>query len=192
MEIILASASPRRRELFKLITPNFKSVSTDADETLPPDIPALKAAERLACIKAAAALEKFPDDIVIGCDTTVICGGAILGKPENKDQCRQFMKLLSDRTHQVATGCCIMDGSGSVSFTSITDVCFRKLTDEEIEAYISTDEPYDKAGGYGIQGKGALLIEKISGDYFTVVGLPVSRLNTELKEFIKNKKLSIQ
>lgn len=191
MEIILASASPRRRELFKLITSDFKAVSTDTDETLPPDIPEFKAAEHLACIKAAAALEKFPDNIVIGCDTTVICGSMILGKPENKEQCRQFMKLLSDRTHQVATGCCIMDSCGSVSFTSITDVCFRRLTDEEIEAYISTNEPYDKAGGYGIQGKGALLIEKISGDYFTVVGLPVSRLNTELNKFLKNKSLSL-
>lgn len=192
MEIILASASPRRRELFKLITSDFKAVSTDADETLPPDIPPLKAAEHLACIKAAAAFEKFPDDIVIGCDTTVICGEKILGKPENKEQCRQFMNLLSDRTHQVATGCCIMDKNGSASFTSVTDVRFRKLTDEEIEAYISTDEPYDKAGGYGIQGKGALLIEKINGDYFTVVGLPVSRLNTELGKFIKNKNISLK
>ncbi len=192
MELILASASPRRRELFKLITSDFKAVSTDADEILPPDIPTLKAAEHLARIKAAAALEKFRDDIVIGCDTTVICGDTILGKPQNKEQCRQFMNLLSDHTHQVATGCCIMDNSGSVSFTSVTDVRFRKLSDEEIETYISTDEPYDKAGGYGIQGKGALLIEEIKGDYFTVVGLPVSRLNMKLKEFLKNKDLSLR
>ena len=93
--------------------------------------------------------------------------------------------MLSGRTHQVATGCCIMNQNVINSFTVITDVTFRQLSDDEIETYISTNEPYDKAGGYGIQGKGALLIEKINGDYFNVVGLPVSRLNQELNAFYK-------
>lgn len=185
MDIILASASPRRRELMKLITDNFTAVSVDADETIPPDTKPLKASEYLACLKAESAAEKFPENIVIGCDTTVICGNKILGKPENKDECREFMKMLSGRTHQVATGCCIMTKNVLDSFTVITDVTFRQLPDSEIEEYISTSEPYDKAGGYGIQGKGSLLIEKINGDYFNVVGLPVSRLNQELNAFYK-------
>ena len=93
------------------------------------------------------------------------------------------MNMLSGRTHQVATGCCIISKGEKIAFTEITDVTFRQLTAEEIEDYISTDEPYDKAGGYGIQGKAALLIEKINGDYFNVVGLPLSRLNQTLKNY---------
>lgn len=180
MNIILASASPRRRELMGIITPDFTAVSIDADETLPDNINPLTASEYLAEIKASAAAEKFPDSIVIGCDTTVICGGEILGKPKNKEECRRFMNMLSGRTHQVATGCCIIAKNRKTSFTEITEVTFRQLSAEEIEEYISTDEPYDKAGGYGIQGKASLLIEKINGDYFNVVGLPVSRLNQAL------------
>lgn len=180
MNIILASASPRRRELMGIITPDFTAVSIDADETLPDNINPLTASEYLAEKKASAAAEKFPDSIVIGCDTTVICGGEILGKPKNKEECRRFMNMLSGRTHQVATGCCIIAKNRKTSFTEITEVTFRQLSAEEIEEYISTDEPYDKAGGYGIQGKASLLIEKINGDYFNVVGLPVSRLNQAL------------
>lgn len=180
MNIILASASPRRRELMGIITPDFTAVSIDADETLPDNINPLTASEYLAEIKASAAAEKFPDSIVIGCDTTVICGSEILGKPKNKEECRRFMNMLSGRTHQVATGCCIIAKNRKTSFTEITEVTFRQLSAKEIEEYISTDEPYDKAGGYGIQGKASLLIEKINGDYFNVVGLPVSRLNQAL------------
>lgn len=185
MKIILASASPRRRELMKLIAEEFTAVSTDCDETLPGDIAPLKASEYLAGLKARAVAANYPDSIVIGCDTTVICGGAILGKPHDAEQCRAFLELLSGRTHQVATGCCIICGETVSAFTVVTDVTFRELSDEEMQWYIATDEPYDKAGGYGIQGRGALLIEKINGDYFNVVGLPVSRLNQELKIFIK-------
>lgn len=183
MNIILASASPRRRELMKLITNDFTAVSADVDETIPENINIFKASEYLAEIKAKAVGNRT--DVIIGCDTTVICGDKILGKPKNMDECREFMRMLSGRTHQVATGCCIIGNGKIKSFTEITDVTFRRLSDDEIEEYISSPEPYDKAGGYGIQGKGSLLIEKINGDYFNVVGLPVSRLNQELKIFIK-------
>lgn len=184
MNIILASASPRRRELMNLITDDFTAVSVDADETIPENIDIFRASEYLAEIKAESALKNFPEDIIIGCDTTVICNNKILGKPKDKNECHEFMKMLSGHTHQVATGCCIMNKNTVTSFTVITDVTFRELSDNEIKEYISSDEPYDKAGGYGIQGKGSLLIEKINGDYFNVVGLPVSRLNQELKKFI--------
>lgn len=185
MRIILASASPRRRELMKLITEDFTAVSTNCDETLPCGILPLEASEYLAELKARSVSEQYQDSVIIGCDTTVICNGMLLGKPQDNKQCREFLDMLSGRIHQVATGCCIICGDTVRSFTVVTDVTFRKLSDEDVRWYISTDEPYDKAGGYGIQGRGALLIEKINGDYFNVVGLPVSRLNQELKLFIK-------
>lgn len=181
MDIILASASPRRRELMNIITPNFTAVSTDADETLPEGIPPLFASEFLANIKALSASKKYPDALVIGCDTTVIADGDILGKPADKEQCRAFMELLSGQTHQVVTGCSLIYGSRTASFSVVTDVTFRELSPQEIEDYISSDEPYDKAGGYGIQGLGSALISYIDGDFFNVVGLPVARLFNELK-----------
>lgn len=188
MNIILASASPRRRELMKMITDDFTAVSTDADETLPAGIEPAKASEYLSQIKADSAAATYPDAVVIGCDTTVICDNYILGKPKDNAQCRAFMELLSGRTHQVITGCTLMYKAKMATFSVVTDVKFLELTDEDISLYAASDEPYDKAGGYGIQGKGALLIEKIDGDFFNVVGLPVSRLNIELKKFIKSIK----
>ena len=188
MDIILASASPRRRELMKLITDDFTAVSTDCDETLPPDIPAVSASQYLAVLKAKAAGQEYPGSLIIGCDTTVIVDDTILGKPADKNECRRFMQMLSGRTHQVITGCCLLYKEMIRSFSVVTDVTFRPLSDEEIEKYISTDEPYDKAGGYGIQGKGALLASGINGDFFNVVGLPVSALDQELNKFINDIK----
>ena len=188
MNIILASASPRRRELMKMITDDFTAVSTDADETLPAGIEPSKASEYLSQIKSDSAAAQYPDAIVIGCDTTVICDNYILGKPKDNAQCRAFMELLSGRTHQVITGCTLIYKARMTTFSVVTDVKFRELTDEDISLYTSSDEPYDKAGGYGIQGKGALLIERINGDFYNVVGLPVSRLNVELKNFYNSIK----
>ena len=188
MNVILASGSPRRRELMSYIWPDFTAVSTDCDETLPPDIDPMNAAEHLANLKAQAAAEKFPGDIVIGCDTTVIYDGEILGKPADKCQCMAVLELLSGRTHQVVTGCSIMYGDRVVSFSEVTNVTFRELSQEEIQAYASTDEPYDKAGGYGIQGLGSELVFNIDGDFFNVVGLPVTRLYQEMKKFMRNIK----
>ena len=188
MRIILASASPRRRELMKYITNDFTAVSIDCDETLPDEIEPLCASEYLAKLKASEASTLYPDDIVIGCDTTVICEGKILGKPEDKANCIDCIQLLSGRTRQVVTGCALIHKGKVHSFSELTDVTFRELSDEEIEQYASTDEPYDKAGGYGIQGKGSELIENISGDYFNVVGLPVTRLYQEMKKFLSNIK----
>lgn len=188
MRIILASASPRRRELMKYITSDFDAVSLDCDESLPENIPAVEASAYLASVKAEAAAAKYTDCIVIGCDTTVICDNKVLGKPKDQEQCRAYMKMLSGRTHQVVTGCTLIYRSFKRTFSVITDVTFRNLSDSEIDLYAASDEPYDKAGGYGIQGKGALLIERINGDFYNVVGLPVSRLNVELKNFYNSIK----
>ncbi len=189
MDIILASASPRRRELMKLITENFQAVSMDADETLPDDIAEICrktpefSAQYLSSVKAEAAYLKYPDSLIIGCDTVVISDGIILGKPKDSSQCHEYLKMLSGKPHKVTTGCTLIFQGKKTSFHVDTTVFFRELSDEEIEWYISTGEPFDKAGGYGIQGKGALLIESISGDYFNVVGLPVSALYSELKKY---------
>lgn len=188
MKMILASASPRRRELMKYVSGDFEAVSMDCDETLPGDIDPMEASEYLAKLKALTAAEKYPDCIVIGCDTTVICGGAILGKPADKKSCIADISRLSGRTHQVVTGCSIIYKGDVRSFSEVTDVTFRELSHDEIERYADTDEPYDKAGGYGIQGLGSQLIESINGDFFNVVGLPVARLFNELKKFMMNIK----
>lgn len=183
-KIILASASPRRRELMKLITEDFEVFSADVDETLPENTDPFKASEYLADIKAKSAGKSFPEDFVIGCDTTVIINDMILGKPKDSKHCHEYLEMLSGKTHKVVTACSIVRGIYKRTFSVVTEVTFRKLSPEDIEWYISTGESFDKAGGYGIQGKGSLLIEKINGDYFNVVGLPVSRLNQELKRFI--------
>ena len=186
MKIILASASPRRRELMKLITEDFESVSTYADETIPKNIEPLMASEYLAKIKAQS-VSTSPENIVIGCDTTVIIDDKILGKPKSNNQCHEYLEVLCGRTHKVITACSILCGNNSRTFSEVTEVTFRKLSSGDIKWYISTGEPFDKAGGYGIQGKGSLLVEKINGDYFNVVGLPVSRLNQELKNFYQGE-----
>ncbi|MDE6798454.1 MAG: Maf family nucleotide pyrophosphatase, partial [Ruminococcus sp.] len=134
------------------------------------------------------AAELYPDCIVIGCDTVVNIDGHILGKPKDTDECRKFLRMLSGKVHSVTTAYCIICGDDFTLNSQTTSVTFRKLSEKDIEWYISTGEPFDKAGGYGIQGKGALLIKNMNGDYFNVVGLPVSRLYQELKTFIKEKK----
>lgn len=176
--IILASQSPRRRELMKYITEDFLATSSDVDETLPNGIAPCDAVLHLSKIKA----EPFRNDgdIVIGADTVVAIDNEILGKPRDDDDARAMLRKLSGRQHSVFTGVTIIKGSEENSFSVETKVKFFRLSDEEIERYISTCEHRDKAGAYGIQGYGSLLVESIDGDYFNVVGLPISRLNREI------------
>lgn len=179
MRIILASKSPRRKELLSLITEDFKIMSADVDESLPNGISPKEAVEYLSKIKA----EPFrsSNDIVIGSDTVVAVDGRILGKPCDDKDAFEMLSLLSGREHSVFTGVTIISGDKTETFSVETRVKFFELTDAEINEYISTGEPSDKAGAYGIQGKGSLLIEKIDGDYFNVVGLPISELNRKIK-----------
>lgn len=176
--IILASKSPRRKELLSLITEDFIIKTADVDETLPKGIKPDKAVEYLSRIKA----EPFDNgtDTVIGADTVVAIDGRILGKPKNRDDAFNMLKMLSGRAHSVFTGVTVIRPDQSITFSVETKVKFFDLTDEEINRYINTDEPYDKAGAYAIQGKGSLFVEKIDGDYFNVVGLPISTLNKYL------------
>ncbi len=182
--IVLASASPRRKELISLIFNDVIIRPADCDETLPEGISPKEAVEYLSKIKNEASRKiSNSSDLIISADTVVAIGNEILGKPVDKEDARRMITLLSGKIHSVFTGVTISQGEKSVTFSEETKVEFLSLSSEEIDAYISTDECYDKAGSYGIQQKGALLVKGIQGDYFNVVGLPVSRLNRELKLF---------
>ena len=179
--IILASQSPRRQELLKLITDDFEVKVSNVDETLPDGITPKEAVMYLSKIKA----QPFADgeNTVIGADTVVALDGKILGKPKDEENAREMLKFLSGKAHSVFTGVTLANRNKTKTFAVTTKVKFFDLTDEEIDDYIKTLEPFDKAGAYGIQGYGSLLVEKIDGDYFNVVGLPVSTLARELKVF---------
>ncbi len=183
--MILASASPRRRELFTFITPDYDVMPADIDETIPADITPDNAAEYLAVAKARAVAALHPDDTVVGCDTVVICEDTVLGKPVDEDDARRMLKMLSGRIHSVITGVCIISQGRERSFSERTLVEFYPLSDDMIEKYISTGDPMDKAGAYGIQTEGCLLVKRIDGDFFNVVGLPVSRLSRVLEEMLR-------
>lgn len=185
MKFILASGSPRRKELFSDVVGDFEIDVSNSDETVPEDMDRHLVPCFLSRLKAVDVAKRHKNDVVIGCDTVVIKNGRILGKPHSKNEAREMMQFLSGGIHEVITGCFICFGDKSVSFSETTKVRFLTLSDEEIEEYICTDEPYDKAGGYGIQGKAKVFIEGIDGDYFNVVGLPVSRLKKELERFLK-------
>ncbi len=179
--LILASASPRRQELISIITKDFLVLPANVDESFEDSILAESVPEMLAVRKALAVSKEHPNDTVIGCDTSVIINGEILGKPKDDTDAFRMLKLLSGNTHKVITGCAIFKNAKSISFSEVTEVTFYSLTDKEIEDYILTGEYKDKAGAYGIQGYGSLLVKEIKGDYFNVVGLPVARLNKTLK-----------
>ena len=180
MQLILASQSPRRRELLGLFRIPFDVRVADIDETMNPDLPADEEVGRVSRSKAMA-IAADENEIIIAADTIVVVDGKVLGKPQSPDHARQMLKSLSGRDHQVMTGIAVRRGSQCAVCTEVTDVTFRPLTDAEIDAYIATGEPMDKAGAYGIQGGAALFCEKLHGDYYNVMGLPVCRLGLMLK-----------
>ena len=186
MHYILASASPRRQELFHKITDDFTVQPAEVEETIPPDVLPEDVAAYLSHIKADAVSKNNPNAIVIGCDTVVLLEEQVLGKPHSPEEAKAMLQALSGKTHQVITGTTVTDGSRTVTFSSETAVTFYPLSEAEIDAYLATGEPFDKAGAYGIQGKGSLLIHSIQGDYFTVMGLPVARLSRVLRQFTEN------
>lgn len=183
--VILASASPRRQELLSLICDDFIIEPSDVDETVSKNIELEMIPEHLALRKAEHIHNRnHYDDIVIGCDTGVFLDNVMLGKPSDRDDAVRMLKALSGKTHKVITGCAVLYKDKVISFSQTTSVKFYELTDKEIDEYVNTGEPMDKAGAYGIQGKGTVLIEEIKGDYFNVVGLPVSLLNRKIKYLI--------
>ena len=181
MNVILASQSPRRKELMGLFHIPFTVRVSDADETMDPNAPA---AEQVALVsrRKAEAVPREAEDVIIAADTIVVCDGEILGKPRDTADASRMLHKLSGRDHQVMTGMTILRGDQVRVCTEITDIHFRDLTDREIDAYIRTGEPMDKAGSYGIQGGAALFAERLVGDYYNVMGLPVCRLGQLLRE----------
>ena len=181
--IILASASPRRQELLRLLGEEFRVIPADIDESVREHVALHRIPAYLADRKAAHVSARYPGDIVLGCDTGVFIDNQMIGKPQSERAAFEILKTLSGRTHRVITGCALYRGEKKRVFSAVTEVEFYPLTDAEIRAYIATGEPMDKAGAYGIQGKGAQLIKGIRGDYFNVVGLPVAALKRELAAF---------
>lgn len=184
MKLILASKSPRRSEILANAGYNFEICVSDADEQIDGSLPPGETAGGLAERKALAAREKTgKGGVVLAADTIVVCEGKVLGKPVDAKDAQSMLSLLSGRTHTVYTGVYIHAESRFSSFYAGTKVTFFPLTEGEIKAYIATHEPFDKAGAYGIQGRGSVLVERIDGDYYNVMGLPISRVARELKGF---------
>ena len=181
MQLILASQSPRRKELLGLFGVPFTVRVADIDETMDFSAPAAEEVARVSRLKALA-IPREDDDVLIAADTIVVCQGRILGKPRDEAEAYAMLRLLSGRDHQVMTGVTVLRGKEERVFTQSTDLHFRELSDKEIYRYIATGEPMDKAGAYGIQGGAALFCEKMDGDYYNVMGLPVCRLGETLKE----------
>ncbi len=179
MSLILASASPRRRELLGLFGIPFQTRPADIDETMDPSLPPEREVARVSRAKALAA-RREDADLVVAADTIVVCQGKVLGKPADQERAVEMLRLLSGRDHQVMTGCTVVRGDRIETFTEITDLHFRPLSEGEIRRYVATGEPMDKAGAYGIQGGAALFCERIVGDYYNVMGLPVCRLGQVL------------
>lgn len=180
MKLILASGSARRRELMELMGYDFEVIPANANEDIAPAAPG-DFVQNLALEKARAVYAAHPEACVVGCDTIVWLDGEIIGKPANEADAFQILRQLSGRTHAVYTGAAVLFGGREEVFCDETRVSFNPLSDEEILAYIATGEPLDKAGAYGIQGPGSILVERVEGCYFTVMGLPNPRLYRALR-----------
>ena len=180
MSLILASQSPRRRELLGFFRIPFEVRVADIDETMTPGAAACTEVARISHLKALA-IPRSPEDVVVAADTIVVCQGKILGKPRTREEAIAMLTLLSGRDHQVMTGMTVLKGDHAEVCTEITDLHFRPLSQKEIEAYVDTGEPMDKAGAYGIQGGAALFCPRMVGDYYNVMGLPVCRLGEILR-----------
>jgi len=190
--IILASGSPRRKQLLEQVGIPCKIIVSGADENIqgPPNVQVQALALRKAVavrstisIKAeAAGSTSDPNTVILAADTLVYIDNKVLGKPATATEAFAMLKSLSNRCHTVYTGVAILKGGESKVFVDSTNVYFRNLSDAEINAYIATGEPFDKAGAYGVQDKGALLVDRVEGDYFTVVGLPIAKVAAALRD----------
>lgn len=186
MNIVLASNSPRRRELLAGLGTEFEvRVLPDIDESYPADLPVMQIAEYIAHEKASAYLLTMKDnDLVITADTVVIIGNEVLGKPKDEEDAKRMLRLISGKTHQVVTGVCLTTTKQQRHFSVSTDVTFKNLPENEINYYITKYKPFDKAGAYGIQEWiGYVGVTSLNGSYFNVMGLPVQKLWEELKKY---------
>ena len=184
MSIVLASGSPRRKELLEMLGIEDMKIIPAKGEEIPPE--GAGPAELVAALATAkgreVAAQCAADDVIIAADTIVWADGRILGKPKDETDAKAMLHLLSDNTHEVYTGVTVMYGGKIVVGSECTKVFFRKLSEGEIDRYVQTGEPMDKAGAYGIQGRAALMVRRLEGDYFNVMGLPLCRLGQMLEE----------
>ena len=184
MKIVLASKSPRRKELLGLLDLDFEIITADIDETMDPSLPVTDEVARISYEKALAAAKGLDSDtVIISADTIVELGGCLMGKPKDEHDAANMLRDLSGKSHNVHTAVTVLQGGTHETRVVTTAVTFRDITKEEIAAYIKTMEPMDKAGAYGIQGRASKFVSKINGDYFNVVGLPVCELGLILKQF---------
>lgn len=183
MRFILASASPRRKELLSCAGFTYETVPADIDETLPEGISPDEAVRTLSEKKAKSVLGNNPDAVVLGSDTVVVLGGKILGKPVDEADAKNMLLSLSGKVHQVYTGLCVCSGEKVRTCVSCVDVHFFPLSERTVDDYIKTGEPMDKAGAYGIQGIGSTLVRGINGDYYAVMGLPLAKAVRILGDF---------
>jgi len=182
VKVVLASGSPRRRQLLELIGIEHEVSPSNIDETMRPRETPRRHAERLAREKASAVASREPQRITVAADTIVVINRRVLGKPRDEDDARRMLSMLSGREHTVITAVAVARGRKLRSAVEEVKVKFRRLRDDEIDAYIATGEPMDKAGAYGIQGFGATIVECVNGDYFAVMGLPLARLVALLRD----------
>lgn len=189
-DFIVASASPRRKEILSMGGFGFRIIPSDCDETIKEKLSPEETVKVLAERKALSVLEKNTESVVLGCDTVVALGDEILGKPSDREDAFKMIKALSGKTHRVCTGVCIADKNKTNTFVSVAEVEFYELSDETAESYVATGECDDKAGAYGIQGLGGTLVKSIKGDYYAIVGLPYAETVRVLSEFGIRGKIS--
>ena len=186
--LVLASSSPRRSELLKRMGFEFTAEPVGVNETFLHGTPPMQIVEQLSARKARAAAKLHPQDTIIAADTLVVLKGRILGKPKDAEMAKAMLKLLSGSVHQVYTGYTVISGKQFICGHECTSVEFYTLSQKEIDSYVATGEPLDKGGAYGIQGKGALFVKRINGDFYNVIGLPIAKINRILNGLQKNAK----
>ena len=184
MKLILASGSPRRKQLLSLLNIPFDIIVADIDEQIDFNNNLTKEIEKLSYQKAEAVFSKHKDAVVIGSDTIVTLDNIVLGKPQNKEHAKEMLSLLQGNKHTVITAVTIMSNEKTSTFSVLSDVYFYPMDEKEIDDYISTGEAMDKAGAYAIQGIGSKFIRKIDGDYYAIMGFPIGEVYRQLKSFI--------
>lgn len=180
--LILASQSPRRRELLSMLGVEFTVITADIDETMNPALPPEQEVARVCAAKAEAVGRTHPDSLILAADTIVVLEDRILGKPHSAEEAAQMLRALSGRAHRVMTGFCLYRNGQAETHVEITAVHFRDLSEAEIQAYIATGAPMDKAGAYGIQELAGIFVRAVEGDYYNVIGLPICPLATRLRQ----------
>lgn len=183
-QIILASASPRRKEIMNLLNIPYEIKIADIDEKINKDNDLIQEIENISYLKALKVFNENKDAVVIGADTIVVINNEVLGKPKSKQEAKQMLQMLQNNFHHVITSVTILSNKKSETFSNISKVIFNNMSNEEIDEYINTNEPMDKAGAYAIQGLGAKFVNSIEGDYYAIMGLPINELYKRLKNYL--------